>query len=169
MNNIFIPEDFNIVVSVEKYMLSDKSREVLADMCNCKLKEIISNWPIVYGTKIYETNDQWTFSEEYLDEVDTHMARLGFIEEIKPEHGEIKRGMKLFFDKNSIKYRQDFSQKMGLPEDIIFEIVEVDAFDQYSSIRLTAIGYGKIPYGNGGIYVNTSDLRDNESVNWIKK
>ena len=60
-------------------------------------------------------------------------------------------GMK-FRSGNKIKYSQDFSQWVGIPSGIEFD-VEIPYPGQ---ARLKAPGYGGRPYGNGVIIVHRS-------------
>lgn len=77
MNNFFKPEDFQ---SQTVWAPHSKS---LATIANEKLNALFESWPVVYvrpGPKM-----GFVASSLYLNERDTHKARLAFIEEIVKE------------------------------------------------------------------------------------
>lgn len=78
MKDFFDPEDFEEQFgSVEQ---ARANRELSAKIANAKLNKLIESWPVVYGNFVDSRN--WTKHETSMD---THTARLAFIEEIKKE------------------------------------------------------------------------------------
>lgn len=75
MKNIFTPEDF-LVDDVTEATWHYKASQI----ANEKLNKLIESWPVVYGD--IEFKCEW--SKLRLNN-NTHMARLAFIEEIKPK------------------------------------------------------------------------------------
>lgn len=93
MNNFFKPEDFQ---SQTVWAPHSKS---LATIANEKLNALFESWPVVYvrpGPKM-----GFVASSLYLNERDTHKARLAFIEKIVKE--PCKHEPRLLSDGNSYK------------------------------------------------------------------
>ena len=68
----------------------------------------------------------------------------------------LMRDFRFRFEKNNeISYWQDFSPKKGLPWDRLFEFQHLMYRNRAS---LVSRGYGKDPYGCGGITVYISDI-----------
>lgn len=75
MKNIFKPEDFKTY-----YTEYPESCELMAGIANEKLNKLIESMPAVYGNFVDSRN--WT---KHKTSMDTHQARLAFIEGITPE------------------------------------------------------------------------------------
>lgn len=57
---------------------------------------------------------------------------------------------------NAIHYLQDFSFRIGMPANVVFNVVKVTE----RGVELRAPGYGMEPYGNGCINISFSTGRD---------
>ena len=76
MKDFFTPEDFEGTHGHYQKEL----HEAYCKIANEKLNKLIESWPVVYGNFVDSRN--WTKHETSMD---THTARLAFIEEIKKE------------------------------------------------------------------------------------
>lgn len=74
MKNIFSLNDF------PQHCFSD--RFTAADSANRKLNKLIESWPVVYGRLDEDGRVIGTFGQ-VTGQIDTHKARLAFVEEIK--------------------------------------------------------------------------------------
>lgn len=82
MKDFFKPEDFSLCMSG----LSYEQRQEIAKDANEKLNKLIESWPVVYCTKLdSEDLNHWTASEKMHIPIDTHKARLAFVEELLKE------------------------------------------------------------------------------------
>lgn len=80
MKNFFKPEDFLIVMHAFKSGDTPKAvirEEFCADQANTKLNALVETWPIVKGY-----TDIWSINPSWPEKLDTHRARLAFIEQI---------------------------------------------------------------------------------------
>jgi len=57
----------------------------------------------------------------------------------------------IFSRSNRLKYLQDFRMHEGVPNGVDFFVQVIDR--KQKKVKLTAPGYGGIPYGNGALYV----------------
>ncbi len=81
MKDFFKSEDFNFPETMSVDYLGDRA----AALANEKLNALIESWPYVYCNRIDSADqNKWTASE-IKHPIDTHKARLAFIEEIVKE------------------------------------------------------------------------------------
>lgn len=88
MKDFFKPEDFAnlkthhlVMESRHMIMTYEFSCKNAAIDANIKLNQLLDSWPIVFGNS-EKTSFQWT---ERKHPIDTHFARLAFIEQLRKE------------------------------------------------------------------------------------